>query len=109
MRLVELHPDSLRVQDPLSGLYPFMLVSSFRNHMQQPPCRILPFPGTNSCSNEVENNDDCNHIQENHTDWKKDHVRMSFFLLSLCPEAIQYQGDGPTAGENKLIQKTCCK
>jgi hypothetical protein len=103
MRLVELHPDSLRVQDPLSGLYPFMLVSSFRNHTRQPCNAILSFPEPKSCSSvcidavDLDNDDQI--MKDNHTEWKKDNVRMSYFLLSFCPEAIQYQGGAP--GENE--------
>jgi hypothetical protein len=117
LRMVELYPDSLRIQDPVSGLYPFMLVAS-RAKRQTAITTADPVPNmlsTTSSSTTTETTTNCQSssststngdrsTDEDHTesylDWKKDHVRMSYLLLSLCPEAIQYQGQANAATQS---------
>ncbi|KAG7344041.1 ankyrin repeat domain protein [Nitzschia inconspicua] len=89
MRLVDLYPASLKEQDPVSGLYPFMLVAHSQGPSVPSPdiMRLfhpLPHPLANNF--QAEDDSDLEHLME----WKKDHVRISFLLLSLCPEALQY-------------------
>lgn len=107
MRLVELYPAGLKMEDPVSGLYPFMLVSHTARastfHLEASHFFLSnKFPSTPESSSEdfgSEGGDlaDLKHCME----WKKDHVRVSFLLLSLCPEAMQYHqrfGESATIG-----------
>lgn len=83
MRMVQMYPPSLKVQDPVSGLYPFMLVAKY--------------PGP-SVTNHFER--ETIELSNRLTEWKVDHVRMSFLLLSLCPEALQYHQRTGFANQN---------
>jgi Ankyrin repeat len=98
MNLVDLYPASLKVQDPVSGLYPFMLVAQTRRDATLSSLSFGMgvdrhiFPGTSSSETDAE--EDVSQL-DRYMDWKRDHVRMSFLLLSLCPETLQYhQKDG---------------
>ena len=98
-KLVELYPDSLRIEDPVTGLLPFMLAS--KQHGRMPICNSLHQP---FCEN-VEHKLLCSGNKkptwtENklslignryQAEWKRDHVKMSYFLLLLCPDVISFQ------------------
>lgn len=71
MTLIQLYPDSLRIEDPETGLLPFMLVSTDL--------------GT---SHHYEKSSSAENYQ---AEWKKEHVGMTYLLLMLCPDAILFK------------------
>jgi len=88
LALVKLYPESLRMKDPQTGLLPFMLVAA------EP--RSLVTPMNNSLESSSISVESVNLEKEKffgteryQAAWKIDHVRMSFLLLSLSPDAIQ--------------------
>jgi ankyrin repeat protein len=102
LKLVELHPESLRVQDPVSGLYPFMLVASQTNQRIEQtttsysiPSYVRAFgsgaiPGPlKDTATAMERSDVL--LSESEDGWKEENIRISFLLLLLCPEAVQFQ------------------
>jgi ankyrin repeat protein len=98
LTLVKLHPDSLRVQDPLSGLYPFMLVASqsTRQTIEETAnfCCLSTdakvFGSTRSMPGKQANFTTTMETEAEY-EWKKENVCISFLLLLLCPEAVQFQ------------------
>jgi hypothetical protein len=99
IRLVHLYPDAMRAQDPVSSLYPFMLVappSHARQHCTDAPCSPFATRTKQATQCEDDNHTHAADCASNHRymEWKKDHVRVSFLLLSLCPEALQYHQRG---------------
>ena len=74
LAMIHLYPDSLRLQDPVSGLFPFALVA--RNRGDGPK-------GSFTSRNEPSSSKTA--------EWKQRIVPMSYLLLQICPEAIQYQ------------------
>jgi len=111
LKLVELYPDSLRVQDPMTGLLPFMLVSKIQrnvsicNTLHNTVCRRdaqKPLRLWNKKSVRMEN--ELSFTEKTYqADWKKDHVKMSYSLLMLCPDAISFRT--PTGRNEKGNRK----
>ena len=101
LALVRLYPEALRVQDPISGLFPFMIVASntktfqVPQPIQQPQQQQEPMMVDTDCTMFDEEDDDDDNKEEG---WERDNVGLSYFLLLLCPEAVQYQGKTICAG-----------
>eukprot|EP00536_Pseudo-nitzschia_multiseries_P014470 jgi/Psemu1/311026/fgenesh1_kg.710_\ len=99
LTMIKLHPESLRKEDPETGLLPFMLVAASPRRLVTVTSNALPSFAVASSKIELhssisieeagsENNNCLTTERAYQAEWKKDHVRMSFLLLSLCPEAI---------------------
>lgn len=83
LKMIQLYPDSIRVQDPVSGLFPFMLASSSSR---------LEVPRKDYDHNH--DDDDCDgkgSCSLNSREWKQHILPMSFLLLQMCPEVVKYQ------------------
>lgn len=79
LAMIRLYPESLRLQDPVSGLYPFMLVASKTDEIP----KTFPGGGKGSSSKPAE--------------WKQSIVPMSFLLLQICPEVVQFHHETPAS------------
>lgn len=99
LKLIKLHPNSLRVEDPVTGLLPFMLASKNQEKIAINNTLHIPFHGNdeyqllssgNEKSNCMENELPCT-WKRYQAEWKRDHVKMSHLLLLLCPDAISSQ------------------
>jgi len=76
MTMIAMYPDSVRLQDPVSGLYPFMLVAV---GVEQGRLR-----GHNlHCLSNAE--------KQTKSGWKQDPIRISYVLLQVYPEVISFQ------------------
>ncbi len=91
MSLIQLYPDSLRIEDPKKRLLPFMLVS--KNHAKSAECNILRHRdmeseqvAPRSMSGGVRAK--IFHADMYQAEWKKDQVKMTYMLLMLCPDVI---------------------
>jgi hypothetical protein len=108
LSMVELHPASLKVQDPVSGLYPFMLAahSAKAKKNSQVLYRCLSLPGFPSSRRHMKEDvpfqreDSSTDLDRYCMEWKRERVPMSFLLLSLCPEALQYHHRGKCTNIN---------
>ena len=93
--LIQLNPESLRIEDPKNGLLPFMLVSANRttvaicNTLRDPDFQIEQKDPSSTYEKyaKVEGEKICT-VGNYQAEWKRDHVRMAFLLLMLCPDAI---------------------
>jgi ankyrin repeat protein len=101
MSLVELYPASLKIQDPVSGLYPFMLAahSGRVKNTNQVSHHCLPSAGPQTSRRHIIEDmalqrKDSSDLDRYYMEWKRDHVPVSYLLLSLCPEALQYHQRG---------------
>jgi hypothetical protein len=91
LALIKLYPDSLRIQDPLTGLFTFMLVAANRRKavMAARP-EFLP-KLVERMSDEIYTASEQKDVAEKcQAEWKNDHVRMSCRLLMLYPDAILF-------------------
>jgi hypothetical protein len=109
--LIRLYPDSLRIKDPRTGLHPFMLASTdprraatcniFHNSVNEKEAQNLSRLRDEKFAS-IENNTTYT-ARRHQAEWKIDHVRMSYSLLMLCPDAIPIQASvviNPTAKKN---------
>jgi ankyrin repeat protein len=98
--LIRLYPDSLRIEDPRTGLLPFMLVvpadprrtatcNIFHNSVREKEEQKLSSLQYEKSAS-IENNTTYT-ARRHQAEWKIDHVRMSYLLLMLCPDAISIQ------------------
>lgn len=98
LTLVGLYPDSLRVEDPVTGLLPFMLVSkkkvkiSICSALHSPACQRDEQKLRCSCNKNSEciENELSFTVKRYQAEWKIDHVKMSYSLLHRCPDAILF-------------------
>jgi hypothetical protein len=91
LSLVKLYPDSLRIHDPLTGLFPFMLVAANRRKtvMTDRP-EFLP-KLVERMSDEICTASDQKGVTEKcQAEWKNDHVRMTCRLLMLYPDVTPF-------------------
>jgi hypothetical protein len=100
LELVRLYPSSLRIEDPKTGLYPFMLVSNYKDRtakfkIHQPVVsekeeeqKLLNLRQRNPAS--AINSTIYEAAGRYHSEWKTDHVQMTYMLLMLCPDAIHF-------------------
>lgn len=95
MLLIQLYPDSLRIEDPKNGLLPFMLVS--KNHTRIAESKAFhhrdlenkqEIPGLMCEDTEKDEGAKKFHGDKYQAAWKRDHVKMTYLLLMLCPDAI---------------------
>jgi hypothetical protein len=123
--LLRLYPDSLRIEDPITHLLPFMLVATKHLPMKlNPPVTTsttisLPSSQENTPRprmkvnrvdmTEVEDSSsssmsssqlttDAKNGKENH--WKDDHIRMTFYLLKLCPDVVHFSNSSSPSPTN---------
>lgn len=86
-KMIRLYPESLRLPDPVSGLYPFMLVAAETARtlsIASSPLYIdHPADQVHSCLAEP--------TFRQQAEWKRDRIRMSYVLLQICPEVVQLQ------------------
>ena len=82
LTLVRSFPDALRVQDPASGLFPFMQYAANMNSLLMPQS-VISIAGSD---------EDKIMEEEEENEVERENIEMSYFLLLLCPEAVQYQG-----------------
>lgn len=95
LTLLQLYPESLRIEDPKNGLLPFMLVSTNRtrvaicNNLRDPDLQVEQKDPSSTYEkySKVEGEKICT-AGNYQAEWKRDHVRMTYLLLMLCPDAI---------------------
>lgn len=112
--LVRRYPESIRIKDPKNGLLPFMMVST--NHARAArDCALrdlddyereneqtLSHPVSNT-SLQIEPSN-IQTVNNHHAEWKRDHVKMTYFLLTLCPDAISW-----TTDRKQNQYNNCCR
>ena len=79
--MIRLYPESLRIQDPITGLYPFMLVAAESRGV------------ASNCSQDETVSEEPLYAP---MEWKEDHIRMTYAMLQSCPEVVQFQQQLPS-------------
>jgi len=101
LALVRLYPDSLRIEDPKTGLLPFMLVAANQGRSAVSIHQVLPrlvegfneqnllsprYPERHTMATKSKIKNVAERYYE--AEWKSDHVRMSCRLLMLYPDVM---------------------
>lgn len=117
--LVLLYPESIGIKDPQNGLFPFMMVSTSReraargctlhdlHHVEQKNEQMSSRPMNESPPNP--DNTKRHTTKNRQAEWKRDHVKMTYFLLTFCPDAISWTTDARCTSRNENQYNNCCQ
>lgn len=105
MALIRLYPESLRIKDPQNGLLPFMMVSA--DHERTAKCNSrhdLVHENEQKLSSSMYENSDKGYCARKYrAEWKRDHVKMTYLLLMLCPDAISWTNSTATKKISRIV------